>query len=296
MEDYYPTENDVIIPFSFHDYVTALQAKRVCIDNPAPLLLQLLFGLPKRVISGISSRDWPVPFVYCSSYKCQYDGEDATQYCTYRTLAVAPLHPNESKNANSGYQRMLRFKNYTENKYYQLTNTSLLPFDYDFIQVYGSNEELQSYVTSDTYGEWVDGSYKPKVAIAVVFDDGDNEKSYDYTIRVNSTNYNSEEQEAQPAAKSTPPTNRIFDPYNREDSDSCESQTSGTPNMGKYSNSCTGQYMLNGAITLQRLVDDWILDDSGVKNVTVARNGVVFLPFPRKEYIQSGFYQNIARK
>lgn len=66
--------------------------------------------------------------------------------------------------------------------------------------------------------------------------------------------------------------------------------------MGKYGQSCTGQYILNGAVTLQRLVDDWILEDSGVTNVTVARNGVRFLPFPRMEYIQSGFYQTIARK
>lgn len=53
---------------------------------------------------------------------------------------------------------------------------------------------------------------------------------------------------------------------------------------------------MNGAVSIQRLVDDWILEDSGVTNVTVARNGAVFLPFPRKEYIQSGFYQNIARE
>ena len=66
--------------------------------------------------------------------------------------------------------------------------------------------------------------------------------------------------------------------------------------MGKYSRSCTGQYLLNGAITLQRLVDDWILEDAGLTDVTVARNGARFLPFPTKEYVQSGFYQNIARK
>jgi hypothetical protein len=293
---YYPTEDDVIIPFSFHDYVTALQAKRVCVANPASPLIQLLLGLPPRVISGIESGDWPVPFVYCSSYKCRYDGEDATQYCTYMTLGLAPMHPGITNSTNSGYQRMQRFKNYAELKYHQLTNRSVLPFDYDFLQVFESNQELQSYITSDTYGQWIDGSYNPKIAIAIVFDDGQDGKSYDYTIRVNSTNYNSEEQSAQPAAKSTPPTDRLFNPYNREDSNSCADTTSGSPNMGKYSGSCTGQYLLNGAITMQRLVDDWILEDAGVDNVTVARNGAVFLPFPRKEYVQSGFYQNIARK
>ena len=195
MNDYYPTDKDVIIPFSFHDYVTALQARRVCIANPAPPLIQLLFGLPSLVISGISSRDWPVPFVYCSSYKCQYDGEDATKYCTYRTLGVAPMHSESSAGTYSGHERMIRFKNYTETKYHQLTDRNLLPFDYDLIQVFESNEELQTYVTSDSYGGWIDGVYQPKIAIAIVFDDGENEKSYDYTIRVNSTNYNSAEQE-----------------------------------------------------------------------------------------------------
>ena len=198
---YYPTDDDAIVPFSFHDYVTALRAKRVCVDNPAPPLIQLLFGLPPRVISGIQSSDWPVPFVYCSSYNCQFDGEDARQYCTYRTLALASMNnpaQSSSGNNNSGYERMQRFKKYVEDKYFQLNDSTLLPFDYDFIQVFDSNEELQSYVTSDTYGEWVDGMYQPKVAIAVVFDDGGDEKSYDYTIRVNSTNYNSEEQSVRP--------------------------------------------------------------------------------------------------
>ena len=69
--------------------------------------------------------------------------------------------------------------------------------------------------------------------------------------------------------------------------------------MGMYGVSCTGQYMLNGAVTLQRLVNDWILEDTGATlatNATVAQNGAVFLPFPTKEYTQSGFYENIARK
>jgi len=47
------------------------------------------------------------------------------------------------------------------------------------------------------------------------------------------------------------------------------------------------------AITIQRLVDDWILSDSGA-SVTVAQSGAVFLPFPTKEYTRSGFYQTIG--
>ena len=92
-------------------------------------------------------------------------------------------------------QRMLRFKSYVEQRYPQLTNRSLLPFDYDFIQVFDDNDDLDSYITSDVYGSFVDGKYFPKVAIGVVFgDENDGGKSYSYSIRVNSTNFNSEEQ------------------------------------------------------------------------------------------------------
>jgi hypothetical protein len=192
---YYPTADDVIIPFSFHDYVTALQAKRVCAPNSALPFLQVLLGLSPWVISGVWSSDWPVPFVFCNSYNCQYNGEDATKYCTYKTLGLAPMNPGTSENSeNSGYRRMQRFKTYVERKYHQLANSSLLPFDYQFIQIFESNEDLQSYVTSQNYGEWVNGKYSPKVAIAIVFSDGEGDRSYDYTIRVNSTNFNSEEQ------------------------------------------------------------------------------------------------------
>ena len=47
------------------------------------------------------------------------------------------------------------------------------------------------------------------------------------------------------------------------------------------------------AVTIQRLLDDWILSDTGV-SVTVAQNGNVFLPFPTREYTQSGFYESIG--
>ena len=187
----YPAANDTIIPLSFQDYVTAIQAKRVCVVPEG--------GPGYLVISGIDWTDWAVPFVFCNSYSCNYPGEDAAQYCTYKTLAVAPMNPSIAASAaledeNSAAQRVKRFKEYVEKRYPQLTNRSLRPFDYDFIQIFDSNEELQSYVTSDNYGQLVDGKYFPKVAIGVVFGDGEDGKSYDYTIRVNTTNYNSQEQ------------------------------------------------------------------------------------------------------
>lgn len=186
----YPTDADTIIPLSFQDYVTALQAKRICIPDPTKTELEKLFGLADLVISGIDRRNWPVPFVFCNSYKCQEPDEDATDYCTYRILALAPM--DSSAGAK---ERMVRFKGYVEGRYPQLTDRNLLPFDYDFIRVFDNNDDLNAYVTSDHYGSYQDDMFNPKVGIAVLVGGDDSEsKLYEYTIRVNSTNFNSEEQ------------------------------------------------------------------------------------------------------
>ena len=181
----YPADDEAIIPLSFQDYVTALQAKRVCVAN----LKAAFTGSADLVISGVDYWDWPVPFVFCNSNNCRFEGEDATKYCTYKTLALAPM-----SRTLGAVQRMQSFKDYVVKRYPQLTNNNSRPFSYDFIQTFDSNEELQSYVTSENYGEWVYGKYYPKVAIGLVFDDGEDGKSYDYIIRVNATNFNSQEQ------------------------------------------------------------------------------------------------------
>lgn len=180
----------MLIPLSFQDYATALQAGRMCIVESKESTLQPLPSPPKLNISGILSASWPVPFVFCDSNKCQYEGDDATHHCTFKILALSTF------GSQVALQQMQRFKTYVERRHPQLTNRSLLPFDYDFIQVFDSNDDLDAYITSDVYGSFVGGKYFPKVAIGVVFGDGDggNDKSYDYTIRVNSTNYNSQEQ------------------------------------------------------------------------------------------------------
>ena len=65
--------------------------------------------------------------------------------------------------------------------------------------------------------------------------------------------------------------------------------TSWAPRMGRYGRSCAGQYILNGAIPLQRLIDDWVLEDAGSKS-RVAQSGTSFLPSPMKEYKANGYY------
>lgn len=190
----YPGADDTIIPFSFQDYVTALQAERICVVDPTATVSEQVLGLAPLVISGLNYNEWPVPFVFCNSYACRKRGENATNYCTYRTLALAPMNAD----ATGEVQRMLRFKEYVERRYPQITDRSALPFQHDFIQIFSSNDELQTYVTSERYGieHWVDGKYyaNPKVAIGVLFSGNDDVKSYEYVIRTNSTNFNSEEQ------------------------------------------------------------------------------------------------------
>lgn len=267
-----PGSSSTIIPFSFQDYVTALQATRTCVVNPTASAAEKFLGLAPLVISGINYQDWPVPFVFCNSYLCKEEGESAQDYCMYRTLGLAPMNAGAKEK-----ERMLNFKEYVEDKYPQIINGSALPFQHDFIQIFDSNDELEAYVKSETYGGWKDGQYSPTIAIAVLFSGGDDDKVYEYTIRTNSTNYNSEEQavrrficlnvsiqtcitvvevltialplstpQAQPAAKTTPSTERVFSPYKREDSNSCENSREGTPGIGPLGGSCTGQYMLNG--------------------------------------------------
>jgi hypothetical protein len=51
--------------------------------------------------------------------------------------------------------------------------------------------------------------------------------------------------------------------------------------------------LYNGIITIQKLVGDFILKDSGA-NVQVADHGVRFVPFPTKEYEDGGFFAEIA--
>jgi hypothetical protein len=68
--------------------------------------------------------------------------------------------------------------------------------------------------------------------------------------------------------------------------------------QGPNDSSCTYQYIYNGALVIQRLLGDWIIDDTGAaeKGYNVAEHGVQFVPFPTKQYIRNGFYSVIAGK
>ena len=58
------------------------------------------------------------------------------------------------------------------------------------------------------------------------------------------------------------------------------------------------QYMYNGILTIQNLVGDFILEDSGATTIKpssrVATNGVRFVPFPTRQYEEGGFFSQIG--
>jgi len=279
---------DVYRPLSFLDYVTTLTAPRVCTAAQSfdlgPLVEQV-FTAEEFDISGMpyGSSDWQNPFVRCDHRLCTESGQDAQPFCEYRILAVAP-HVQSNQDA---VDRAQAFMDYLELEYPILFDSEKLPFDFEFVRLFENQAQLESYVTSESYGKTMD---RPKVAMGVVWDNRNEGNQYSYILRQNSTGVNVPD-EGRPGALTTPDTSRILDEFSPNDS-SCPI-FGGAPFLGTRQGSCTGQYLYNGIITMQKLVGDFILRDSGT-NVQVADNGIRFSPFPTKEYEEGGFFADIA--
>ena len=284
----YPSDYEAYQAFSFTDYVTALQAKREC-KTVDPVWGRTPRGETVDLgITGIADMgyNWQVPFVKCDSRKCTEDGEDAAPFCEYLALGVAASAVSDE----GGKQQAESFRDYIYNRYPELENNS--NFDFDFVQFFDSEDEVEKYVTAEEYKS----TDVPKLALAVVFDGTDASINYNYKIRVNSTGFNSPEDEARPATTTTPPTDRMFESLAREDFESCPILVGGTPEIGPLQTSCTGSYIYNGFLTTQRLVHDFIMEDSGAKEkgYYVAEHGVQYVPFPTEYYVRNGFYAQIA--
>lgn len=299
----FPTNNDALKIFSFADYVTALQAKRTCTDNDSFAVPEWAgdFGrslqeggppsgasggpsLGGMGISGIyfNGYNWQVPFVKCDSRFCEEEGVDASGLCEYMALGVAP----SSSTDTVGLQQAEAFRDFIYERYPALLDSSSLPFDFEFVQMLESNAEVENYVKSKEYGGDI-----PKLGLAVVFDGKtDPTINYNYAIRQNSTVFNSPELEGRPATTTTPPTDKLFETFARVDDESCPDLVGGTPDVGQYQSSCTGKYAYNGLLTIQRLVHDFIIADSGAADAgySVSEGGVSFVPFPSKAYVESG--------
>jgi hypothetical protein len=288
-----PVGNDAFKIFSFTDYVISFQADRKCAPaGSAPWLTggasddgSSSSGLG---ITGIfnAGYNWQVPFVKCDSRLCTTDGENAFPFCEYLALGVAPSTEDDTV----GLEQAKAFERYIYDRYPVLLDKAAMPFDFDFVQTFPSNQALESYVQSPEY-------VNPKLALGVVFDGlSDPMINYNYQLRVNSTGFNSPEQEGRPATVTTPPTDALFESFARTDSESCFDAVGGTPTSGQYSQSCTGKYIYNGALTIQRLVHDFILQDSGAVDAGyfVADHGVQYVPFPTEPYTENGFYATIS--
>jgi hypothetical protein len=286
----FPNNDNTTIPYSFNDYLTAIQAKRECFQVP---------GMPNFIITGMDfftfkDEDFQydtwlqIPFIKCDPDGCQRTGDDAaTQFCEYQILALAP----QDVSTTNGLARANSFRDFIYNKYPVLNDRTSLPFDYDFVQTFDSEAEIESYVKSRDYG--TTGS--PKIALAVVFPDSSGEKDYAYKIRVNSTNSNGPERNIDRKGMiTTPPTGRLFNDYARVD-ESCPLEQ-GAATIGDREASCTVQYIYNGVLVIQRLLGDWIMNETGTTALGygVAEHGVQFVSFPTLEYTYEGFYELIA--
>lgn len=271
----FPTNLEAVIPLTFRDYVTSVQAPRLCEGN-----------LVDFEVSGIL--DNQNPFLKCDSRTCQTFGADATlANCEYLILAVAP----QTSAATRGAARMQRFKSYVESNYPEFNSTG--HYAYPMVQSFTDEKAIEDYVTASDYGS----KGKPKVAFSVIFPDGTSDKDYAYTLRMNSTNFNIATNEGRPATRTTPATYREFDDLAVQDN-VCATLNGAAEQLFGFDFSCTYQYIFNGAVAIQRLVDDWIIDDTGSASLgyNVAEHGVQFVSFPSKEFVENGFYAQINRE
>lgn len=272
VEPTFPTTTTIAPTFT--DYVTALRAQRVCIDSP--------FGndgdgIADMEISGISNQgwNWPVPLVKCDSRMCTKFGENALPFCEFAIVALAGTNDGGKTRANE-------FKAWVEENY------PALPFDFDVFRVFESSGAMDTYIQQSDYGS----PAKPKIAMGIVWD-GSDAANYRYELRPNSTNFNAPEAEARPGTQTMPTTKKVVNNFARDD-DAC-APIGGTADQGPLQNSCMGQYMYNGVLTFQRLIHDFILEQSGAVDAgyKVAEASVQFTPFPTKEFKTSGFFDTI---
>ena len=179
----------------------------------------------------------------------------------------------------------LSFSTYLNLRY----GADLLDEDVVF-RTFDTEDDLTDYVTGSSYESDV------KLAMGIVFDSdfGVNDQ-YHYTLRQNGTNFNNPEESARPVSQTTPRTDIYTQNFYLNDEQCDFQEGGGAPKLGPFGSSCTGQYIYNGVLTVQRLVQDFILYEGGVGvEYTVAEGGVGYVPFPTREYEEDGFYAAIA--
>ena len=294
--EYIPDDYSALIPMSYHDYITALQAKRQCMKHPSrnPITNQTRFE-----ITGLHNfgKNWQVPFIKCDHGKCQRQLQDAIPFCEYSVLGIAPSTVLDI----GGRHRAEEFRQYMYTTWPVLNpqqhqhDASNFTFDlskFEFVRLFESDQAMEEYVRRDDYGT---SQQVPKMSMGIVFY-GNSTTNYKYALRQNSTNVNVQggKFEGSPISITTPPTTRLFNDYARSDFDTC---TRGPTDarFGLFDDSCTGLYFYNGVIATQRLVGDFILHVSGASGngYSVSDGGVSYVQFPQKPFIVSGFFATV---
>jgi hypothetical protein len=281
-----PEDLETFQPLTFNDYLTALQAKRICLPSKrnATSTPYLVSGISPNFLSN--TFDWQVPLVKCDSRSCKEPGQDASSTaCEYNIIGVS----------GNGV-RALDFVAWLGRKYPVLSQREKFPFDFDLFRSFQSSEEMDLYVQSPNYGQY---PMNPKMAMGIIFE-GDDPNVYNYTLRQNSTNFNSPENEARASILTSPNTKKMLDDFAKNDNSACALWV-GAPNLGFLQQSCTGQYVYNGILAFERLVNDFIIDDSGASSTKngglfVSEAAVQFVPFPARSYRDSGFYATLGGK
>ena len=289
------TNNDVVNMFGFQDFIDTVMENRTCIPNVDRGDGNRRVRNLKFSVSGIQRNSWPVPFLKCDARRCKKLGMDASPVCEVNTLVIAATNPSDTVST----QRVDSFFAYITKKY----PDAVIPhpeygLDYPMVSklhdgAIWTKDSVESYVTSENYGT----TGFPKVAVAVVLD-GSSADEYGYQIRVNSTNFNVPEYERRPVSITTPDTKRTFDSFAKKPDTVCAPKQGGGPDLGTREDECTAQYMYNGALPIQRLVDDWIISENtgGLDAFKVAENGVSFVNFPTRKFVEDGFYKSIERE
>ena len=223
----------------------------------------------------------------CDRRTCKFVGDEARKYCEYAQLALAPI----SKDHEQGKKLVRFFGDWVMREY---SGLDLVPeySNNSFIRYFDDSAAIDQYIRNPNYGS---GEMR-KIAFAILFGDGKDNFDFVYTLRANSTNFNVPENAGRPAQLTHPPTRRIFDDFAA--SDKACAPAPGTAAQGNFSESCTGQYIYNGAITMQRLIGDFIhnITFSKARGFYIAEHGVSFINFPTKAYSVDGFYKTVNRK
>lgn len=278
-----PDDGGPLVPFGYSDYMLALRSQKVCDTRRDDIL---------EITGGASGFNWQVPFVRCDSRRCRYLGQDATPFCEYSMIAVSGRDGGDG----GGLERADAFKDYVYGRWPFLLemrngrDNPGRPFPFEFIQTFRDPGAMDEYVRRADYG--TEGV--PKIGMGIVFD-GNDPNNFKYWLRQNSTNMNVPEAEAEgrPVITTTPPTGTLFNDFARNDFETCRREPGERTNFGAFQDSCTGLYFYNGVIATQRLVGDFVLNQTGAAEAGyfVADGGVSYVQFPQREYVADGFFE-----